>query len=296
MCPFLASTLACLAVLGSAPVATAMFWRDDNQTPPNLPPGTNSGWKAFTSPFYLENGIYLGFPSTQTDDVMSLTLAVEGTNLGFDDPDFSGSQVGGTGNTLTGERRSGELYGGTYIARGVFNIHPSGVWVHLVPTSVTPAPKITGTIWYWRDVKGHVNFGTTCDFKYTEGSTKDPPLRTEYWFFPDDVPIDTSQTPTFVGPPGSGNWSYQYLYSDPYGNPMPNGGIEWTTNGAGVSDGQEVDTSFDCVAPGNVLYTDYEVFADGTTVPFTEVCPEPASAGMIALSAVGLLARRRQRA
>lgn len=68
----------------------------------------------------------------------------------------------------------------------------------------------------------------------------------EFWFFPTtvDVPIDTNETPTFSASPATGNWSYEFVYENPYGDPQPQGGVKWVSDGNGLSPEHTFDMTF----------------------------------------------------
>ncbi|MCD4652964.1 hypothetical protein K8T06_03415 [bacterium] len=79
----------------------------------------------------------------------------------------------------------------------------------------------------------------------------------EVYYFPSTVPIDTSVPPLFMGPPGSGNWTYQFVFNDPDGNPRPLGGVEWTSDGAGLGPSEEYDTEFTMTEEADASYDVY---------------------------------------
>ncbi len=77
------------------------------------------------------------------------------------------------------------------------------------------------------------------------GAMQGNPRTTELCFFPLYSPIDTDATPTFAADAQTGNWSFEYVYADPLGNPRPEGGLRWTTDGVGFLTGDEFDATLD---------------------------------------------------
>ncbi|MCK4659485.1 MAG: IPTL-CTERM sorting domain-containing protein [Phycisphaerae bacterium] len=58
---------------------------------------------------------------------------------------------------------------------------------------------------------------------------------TEIYVFPESVPINPEGEQILIAPPDSGAWMYEPVYHDPDGEPRPQGGIRWWTDGDGLT-------------------------------------------------------------
>ncbi|MDD5326797.1 MAG: hypothetical protein PHY02_03165 [Phycisphaerae bacterium] len=105
-------------------------------------------------------------------------------------------------------------------------------------------------------------FGRRVTMNSILDSAAEPIRITEFWFFPEEFSIDTGVEPNFIGPPGSGNWTYQWVCQDPNGNPMPNCGVKWTTDGIGISNERDYTMSFCCTERGLKTITSFLYDAD----------------------------------
>jgi hypothetical protein len=87
------------------------------------------------------------------------------------------------------------------------------------------------------------------------GAPYDTIRLTEVWIFHESSPVDTAITPTILAPPGSGTWSYEFVYVDQDGNPLPQGAVRWYTDGNGIEVEQEYDIAFTMAGVVDGLYT-----------------------------------------
>ena len=74
-------------------------------------------------------------------------------------------------------------------------------------------------------------------FKVTDVSHEGPDdviNLTELTMFPVNAVINPYIVPVLNAPPGTGPWDYEFAYEDPYGNPMPQGGVRWESSGPGI--------------------------------------------------------------
>ncbi|MCK4284139.1 MAG: hypothetical protein KAX44_07465 [Candidatus Brocadiae bacterium] len=76
------------------------------------------------------------------------------------------------------------------------------------------------------------------------GAMYGDPHITELTIFPINAQVDTDQEPEFDPPPGSGVWSHEFVYQDPEGNPRPQGGVRFYTDGRGVLTAEEHGLAF----------------------------------------------------
>ena len=58
---------------------------------------------------------------------------------------------------------------------------------------------------------------------------------TEIEIFPTTLQLDIGATQTFEAPIASGDWFSEFVFDDPLGNPRPQAGIRWFTNGPGIT-------------------------------------------------------------
>ncbi len=86
---------------------------------------------------------------------------------------------------------------------------------------------------------------------------------TEVWACPIDFEIDTAAPVYFIAPPGSGSWTYDFVYEDPWGNPMPQGGVRWMSDGAGLHADDEYEMEFSLMGSAETTYWCYTYDAVG---------------------------------
>lgn len=120
---------------------------------------------------------------------------------------------------------------------------------------------------------------------------------TEYWYFPETVLIDTSVAPTFSGPIGSGNWSYEWVYYDPFGNPMPQGGVKWVTDGNGVNEFEMYSLGITMEDTADTWYIEYTYNAEtGDYIKYyTDCVPEPGTMMLFSIGGLAMIHRRRKK-
>lgn len=91
----------------------------------------------------------------------------------------------------------------------------------------------------WPELKvDAAKFGTP-----TEGA-EDPSHIKDMWWFPFLHPVDPFIIPTMVAPPETGDWNYEFVDADPYGNPRPLGGVRFFTDGPGLTHDDEFSLSY----------------------------------------------------
>lgn len=74
-------------------------------------------------------------------------------------------------------------------------------------------------------------------YKFTDVSHDGPEdviNLTELIIFPQNAMINESSEPILYPPEGTGPWFWEFVYQDPYGNPMPQGGVLWGSSGPGI--------------------------------------------------------------
>lgn len=62
---------------------------------------------------------------------------------------------------------------------------------------------------------------------------------TEIWNFPKNATVNTSLAPTFTADPSTGNWTSDFVFTDPDGDPRPQGGVRFSSDGTGLDGGDE---------------------------------------------------------
>ena len=79
---------------------------------------------------------------------------------------------------------------------------------------------------------------------------------TEIFIFPHFVDVDFGLADTEIhAPPHTGTWLSEIVFVDPYGNPMPHGGIRWTTDGPGLAAGETHNLAFNMLGVADSTYT-----------------------------------------
>ncbi len=72
----------------------------------------------------------------------------------------------------------------------------------------------------------------------SEGNLPNTSRVTAMEVFPRNVDLDLSVAPTLNAPPQTGNWTSEFVFVDPNGEPRPHGGVRWTTDGPGFAAGE----------------------------------------------------------
>ena len=57
---------------------------------------------------------------------------------------------------------------------------------------------------------------------------------TEIWLTPESGYVNMESPPAFFAPPHTGEWYYEYVFVDPDGEPLPQGGVRFFTEGPGI--------------------------------------------------------------
>jgi hypothetical protein len=84
---------------------------------------------------------------------------------------------------------------------------------------------------------------TTCDVAVDLQDTRvgvadlDESRIVDVILFPETVPVDDAAAHVFDAPPSTGDWTPQIVYVDPDGQPRPQGGVRWTSDGVGLTPG-----------------------------------------------------------
>ncbi|HNQ22297.1 MAG TPA: hypothetical protein PKK06_04310 [Phycisphaerae bacterium] len=154
----------------------------------------------------------------------------------------------------------------------------------------------------------HIDFdGSTWDYDGWWGPPGGSFRYTAVIAFPTNVMVNPSVTPTFTAPPQTGTWQYSFVYTDPYGAPMPNGGVRWETTGMGLTEQVQYQSSFAVQGSANTTYWYYAFDASDSQWDVVWIEPPPGTVpatdywglGGLAVCLIGLgavLVIRRQRA
>ncbi len=111
----------------------------------------------------------------------------------------------------------------------------------------------------------------------------------EIWLFPKSASVDTLKDPSFSAPPESGTWDYEFVYVDPNGDSRPQGGVKWSTSGAGLIAGDIYELGFGMCEEGNRNYfmfvydsnnAEYESFEFKAVNPMLAQDPSPPQGAM----------------
>ena len=118
----------------------------------------------------------------------------------------------------------------------------------------------------------------------------------EAYFYSDTLSVDTSYTPDVTGYGDIGNWSYEFVTVDHYGNTLPGDvdGIRFfLTSGDGISEGEYADFEFSAINSDTALWlSDYHDLASNTWTDRTqcENCvPEPDVMAHFLIGLIGLI-------
>ncbi len=306
----------------TASACTVVYHRDDTQQNPGKPPG----WDDPYWPLWPEGGLshldreYVligGYNVYDSTRVKSVTYTIKGTNLHSIDFKNAGAKYTTDGGTTwkNPNAKKPEKYkngpvvsddGKTLMYGALYNPQPDGEWLQVyVPlgTGVTITSVGMMASCYKR-----LNAGWKHEKKDAR-TFKGPVHIKEIWYFPSEVPLDDLVEPTFSAPPGTGDWSYTIVSEDASGNPMPQLGVKWRTDGVGLTETDEYDVGITMKDDGTGTYTEadlwYQEFIGddigfGTGEEILEYsdlwieCPEPATLALLGFSAIAMVVRRRR--
>jgi hypothetical protein len=124
-------------------------------------------------------------------------------------------------------------------------------------------------------IEGDTRVGCDC-----EGAGGDVAI-TEITMVPQNVPIDMSIPPTFIAPPESGVWLSEWVFETPNGEPRPQGGVRWYTDGPGLVAGQSYTFGFSMLGDADVRYEVYALDAITGNLAFYDHDTRPAVTGFV---------------
>ncbi len=274
--------LAVSALTTTAGADTAHWWADNDRKgppqhghrPPNLPPNPNDQWQPVGpgAAITLKSGriVYFAVQNAAAQSTnKSVTITLEAITCA-DVAALKPAKVFGKGFNSSGAqdeaaRRSLKCKpaggGGGQNAQLVYTIEfaacPEWEWVAL---------KNTGSD---KTFNVNITFMAECRSTSRSGSIysgdghfgivgEDPTFQiTELMIFPDVTPIDMGFPASMVGPPASGNWFASPVFADPDGNPRPEGGIHFMSDGAGLAPADPYSFEMGMLDPADLDYTVY---------------------------------------
>ena len=142
----------------------------------------------------------------------------------------------------------------------IIEFDPQPAWERINLENKTDAPITFPVEVETKCVKHKIRsrtYTSNCSFGAADAMVEDQ-FTTEILMFPQTVQLDPSAPPTFSAPPDSGNWTAIPVYDDPDGTNHPLGGVLYTTDGPGLSPGEECEFSFTMQGPAaDLQYTMY---------------------------------------
>ncbi len=101
------------------------------------------------------------------------------------------------------------------------------------------------------------------------GQTVGPFRATQMQIFPEIVEMDLTAPAPFFADPLTGNWTPAPVFIDPLGQPRPLGGIEWTSDGLGITPIDPFDFSITMLGSADARYDLFVFNADaGEWLPY----------------------------
>ena len=104
----------------------------------------------------------------------------------------------------------------------------------------------------------------------------------QLYILPNYVEINPSITPTFSADINTGNWSYDFVYEDPFGYSWPGGGVMWESDANGISGGDVFDMTLGVEGTADTTYwvyaydsnsSQYDVLLVDTRLAATPIIP-----------------------
>lgn len=267
----LAITAVAIIVTLSMATSAVAYWGDQFYSltdPGNTPPGntgaTNAPWVDLTAPPSLVVGQSIWF-AIGNYHILANTkhwwVTVDASAGGtWSHSGATGYYNGGTSQSATTLTSSGVVPGPPLQQRWDFRSNPQPDW-EVVKITRTSKGGIEDTVDVVLDgfsqcnLTGQYATGQTVtirDVRYG-GPTTNLEI-TEVLVYSEISAVDVTVAPTITAPPGSGPWSYEFVFVDENAEPLPQGGVRFNTAGVGVLTEQEFDVTFTMAGPAAGLY------------------------------------------
>ncbi len=243
-------------------------------------PGTDNGWtkvttKGRTAPFDLvvpANGsLYFGFKNDERDDpIKAFGVEIEAQNRPDAGSNLKIGTVCGYPTTGMANKKAPDPTSHTEDpSNGMIMINdffkPQPMWEYIEITNSDDEDKNVRVVVAGSDCrKTERGLGENgvpdSQMNFTEGSFgaedgQDNPMQiTEVEIYPRNVGVDLAFLPTFNAPPHSGNWTPEFSFVDPNGDPRPLGGVRWVSDGPGLVAGEIHDFSFTMLSAADSSY------------------------------------------
>ncbi len=229
--------------------------------------GNPSG--TFTITLGRNQRFWLGIPNIEyLVNQKVLTIVISGNGSGNLKADQAAGQYGDNGKKTTKgkffkpSKKEKEKYPGCNIIKVYFPYQPAWEWVRINNTGKAGTFTFTINKAYTNcNRRGEKplfhNFYVESGYFGGTANMVGPMGITELWNFPREAAVDPGVTPTFTADPATGNWTADIVYMDPDGEPRPQGGVRFTSDGAGLQGGDEYSYEFAMIEEGEKEYTLY---------------------------------------
>jgi hypothetical protein len=255
--------IAALLVVPSASSAYKDKYKSDTNPgttqPPNAPwvplpaaPSLNVGQEIWIA---VEN-IYVS--SNVKDWWVEVVVPAGGAT--FEVSDWHGYYNGGASQSVTTLTSSEVVPGPPFKQRWNFRSNPQPSWEMV---KVKRTTKGTAQVTVNIDGNSNCSYGgrTANDTVIIDslwyGAPYDTVELTDIWIFHESTSVNTGIQPEIVPPPGTGPFTYEFVYTDPDSNPRPQGGIHWYTTGQGIGSWERYNIMFAMAGNPAGLYSFY---------------------------------------
>jgi hypothetical protein len=216
------------------------------------------------------NGLFfLGIPNIENTDWQKvLTIVISGTGCDDLEADQAVGHYGANGKKTTKgtifkpSPDEENKYPGCKIIKVYYPVQPGWEWVRIKNTGSGGNFTFTIQQAYTNcNERGKTPPYYECYYEsgYFGGTDNmvGPMAITELWNFPREAAVDVGVPPTFIADPATGNWTADFVYADPDGEPRPQGGVRFSSDGAGLAGGDEYYYKFTMLENWENEYTLY---------------------------------------
>lgn len=237
------------------------------EPPPTKPPWDKVGPGTFDVRLVSGQEFYLGceniYNGTQSKVLTIIINSEARRSLKVDEAVGhygKGGKGKARGNKVYPEKEEKEQYPNSLIVKFKFTPQPVWEWIKFRNKGKTGMYSFIIKKAYSDCTERYLKYGMPDTF-HGEGSFGVPGSMvgeaaiTELWMFPESAAVDTLVVPFFVAAPGSGNWTHDFVYVDPYGVPQPQGGVQFSSDGTGLKAGDEYVLEFKMMEEGELEYS-----------------------------------------
>ncbi len=271
---------------GTATAGDAYWWTNSNapnsapqnsNEPPNAAPGGGTWTPGATPSFFTidkkkgKKSVYIAITNANTGGSKSVNIEIKATgSIGNSDlrwlfPYAVNKDQKGHAKGFTPAHKDGSVRrqaSGQFLLRlsATFAVCPEWEYIRL-DNNTGKVLDFTGltikvTVDDCDDTT-RTGGGVEGDSRASCACTTTPVQLTEIYNFPETAITDMGIPPLFSAPPPTGVWSSEWVFQTPEGDPRPQGGVRWFTDGPGLAAGDIYTFGFSMLGSADARYEVY---------------------------------------